>query len=171
MKRFPLIFVAALLGAAVSMPAQFAKQGRALRDRTGVAVKHQLNQGDVRHKNVRSRRTQRGHSRRAPAPVRQVSRTVRRVGRAIERSTHRVGRGGRGYWETRHERVLVPGYWDRQFVPARYGWVYDSCGRRSWGIVCDAHYDRVWIPARWESRPRRVWVDGRRGCRTNGRYR
>lgn len=52
----------------------------------------------------------------------------------------------------------MPGYWDEQFVPATYGWVYDSCGRRSWGIVQASYYDRVWIPARYETQTRRVWV-------------
>lgn len=63
-----------------------------------------------------------------------------------------------GRWETRCEQVLVPGYWDVEHHPAVYGWVYDSCGHRHWGVTEPAHDHRVWVPARYETRSRRVWV-------------
>ncbi|MCR9247793.1 MAG: hypothetical protein NXI31_22425 [bacterium] len=64
-----------------------------------------------------------------------------------------------GYWRTVCERVLVePGRWHRQYVPAVYGWLYDDCGHRYWGIVTPACYERVWCPPRYENRNRRIWV-------------
>ena len=64
----------------------------------------------------------------------------------------------RGRWELRCERVLIPGYWDVQCHLARYGWVYDLCGQRSWGVVEPAHQERIWVPTRYENQSRRVWV-------------
>lgn len=92
-----------------------------------------------------------------------VGRLARNVGRILNSTPVRVGLGGghrhgHGHWVTRCEQVLVPGYWDQQFHAATYGWVYDSCGHRSWGVLEAAHYDRVWIPARYETQNRRVWV-------------
>lgn len=64
-----------------------------------------------------------------------------------------------GYWKTVCEPVLVrAGYWDRQYVPAVYGWRYDSCGRRYWGVIESACYKKVWIEPCYEDRHRRVWV-------------
>lgn len=65
---------------------------------------------------------------------------------------------GRGHWELRCERVRLPGYWDTRAVPAVHGWVLDLCGARVWGVVAPARWQRVWVPARYESRQRRVWV-------------
>lgn len=66
---------------------------------------------------------------------------------------------GWGYWQVRTERVLVEaGHWHRQHVPAVYGWLYDSCGNRYWGIVTPACWERVWCPPRYENRSCRVWV-------------
>src|SRR5262245_13813411 len=63
-----------------------------------------------------------------------------------------------GHWETITEPVHIPGFWTEECVPARYGWVYDHCGRRVWSIVEPAGCRRVWVPARCETRTRRVWV-------------
>lgn len=63
-----------------------------------------------------------------------------------------------GRWETVYEEVLVPGYWDVQHHPAVYGWVYNACGNRVWGVVEPARDCRVWVPARYETRSRQVWV-------------
>jgi len=54
--------------------------------------------------------------------------------------------------------VLLPGYWDERHVPARYGWVYDACGNGRWGLVAPASCERFWVPARYETQRRRVWV-------------
>lgn len=70
----------------------------------------------------------------------------------------RRSRAPRGHWETVHEQVLVPGYWHDEHVPPTYGWICDPCGRRRWGIVDPGGCRRVWVPARWETRCRRVWV-------------
>ena len=64
----------------------------------------------------------------------------------------------RGHWETVHEQVLVPGYWQHQEVPPTDGWIVDHCGHRRWGIVDAGGCRQVWIPARWETRCRQVWV-------------
>ncbi|MFY9343236.1 MAG: hypothetical protein WAT39_12140 [Planctomycetota bacterium] len=67
---------------------------------------------------------------------------------------HRVQ--GRG--ETVQEQVLIPGYWHDEHVPPTYGWIVDHCGRRHWGIVDAGGCRRVWVPARYETRCRQVWV-------------
>ena len=66
---------------------------------------------------------------------------------------HRHGR-----WETRWERVVVPGYWHEEHVPPSYGWIHDRCGRRYWGVVDPGGCRRVWVPERCEMRQTRVWV-------------
>ena len=148
MKRFPLL-LAALLGVVVSVPAQ-SRSGR-------------LHKGQVVSVQPAARGPIQKQAFRRGQPV-SVTRSARRVG--VDRRAYRNGfRDGRGIgcrsygrWETRCERVLVPGYWDRQHVPAVYGWLYDSCGRRYWGIVQQACFEQVWVPARYETRSRRVWV-------------
>lgn len=148
MKRFPLL-LAALLGVVVSVPAQNRRSGRHPGQVVSVQTKAR---GSIANQAFRQGRPVSG------------TRAARRVG--IDRRGYRNGsRDGRGFgrrsygrWVTRCERVLVPGYWDRQHVPAVHGWLYDSCGRRYWGIVQQACFQRVWVPARYETRNRRVWV-------------
>ena len=55
------------------------------------------------------------------------------------------------------QRTLHRGHHDRVFVPARYGWVYDSCGYRVWGIIAPARYDRVHHTGRSVSRHRGLY--------------
>jgi hypothetical protein len=138
MKRFPMLVLAALLGAAVSAPAQVVIEARLGRDLRGAVVIG--NQRDYRdrdrdHRDHRRFDRSRDHCepiRRAPLP--------------------------RGRWETVEEQYLVPGYWDEHHVPPTYGWIYDHCGRRHWGIIDHGGCRRVWVPARWETRCRQVWV-------------
>ena len=54
----------------------------------------------------------------------------------------------------------MPGYWQEECVPARYGWVTDHCGRRVWTMIEPECHRRIWVPAHCETRTRRVWV----GC-------
>ena len=77
-------------------------------------------------------------------------------GRGYSGREHR--QHGQGHWETVHEQVLVPGYWREEHVPPTYGWIFDPCGHRRWGIIDQGGCRRVWVPARWETRCRRVWV-------------
>lgn len=63
-----------------------------------------------------------------------------------------------GRWETVCEQVWVDGYWHEEHVPARYGWVTDHCGRRNWVMLEPARCQRTWVPGRYETRHRRVWV-------------
>ena len=97
-----------------------------------------------------------------------VSTGVVRVGDHDPRHQHRAEhrRGGaaarrghsHGRWETVCEQVLVPGYWTEERVPATYGWIYSSCGHRHWGLIDRGGCRRVWVPERYETRHRRVWV-------------
>ncbi|MFN3243935.1 MAG: hypothetical protein ACE37K_20685 [Planctomycetota bacterium] len=167
MKRFPLL-LAALLGVVVSVPAQNRRSGR--HHQGQVVTVQPAARGPVQNQAFRqgqpvsgSRSARRGGvDRRATRNVnRGAIRSGRHDGRGVSRRSygrHDVHRRSFGRWETRCERVLVPGYWDRQHVPAVFGWIYDSCGRRHWGIVTPACYQRVWVPARYETRSRRVWV-------------
>ncbi|MBL8732624.1 MAG: hypothetical protein JNN13_09680 [Planctomycetes bacterium] len=67
-------------------------------------------------------------------------------------------RAPRGRWETVTERVLVPGYWREEHVPPVYGWRFDHCGHRYWGIVQEGGCRRIWVPPHWETRCRQVFV-------------
>jgi hypothetical protein len=120
-----LLCVAALLGVAVSVPAQISIEGR-----IGRGVRGQVIIG--------------GHDHDSRRPVCEP--------------VHRH-RAPRGHWETVHEQFLVPGYWREDHVPPTYGWVHDSCGHRHWGIVDPGGCRRIWVPARWETRCRQVWVN------------
>jgi len=80
------------------------------------------------------------------------------IGLGIGNTARAYTNYGHGYWVTRPQQVLVPGYWSVQRQAAVYGWVYDPCGRRVWGVVEPACSHRVWVPARYETQNRRVWV-------------
>ena len=70
----------------------------------------------------------------------------------------------RGYYETRYERVWVPGEVRRVWVPPVYEWRYDSCGRRV-RVVCQAGYYRnERSPGYYERQAVRVWVPAQRAC-------
>jgi len=180
MKRFQISFVVALLMAAVSAPAQRSGNARGERNvRGGIASSRQhvgaINRG-TRSSNTRAQSSRSAGNRRGvQRGAQRGSRNSRSTARTdpIRRSQGRSGRHGayrhtpvrrapvhsHGYYRTVQEPVLVhAGHWRRQHVSASYGWVYDSCGYRSWGILEPAHYDRVWVPAQYEYRQRRVWV-------------
>lgn len=204
MKRFPLLLVAALIGAAVSAPAQRTSNSR--QTRGAVATSQQSQRGQIVNRAAPSRSARSTNSARSATsrrrasssrstrpvakttPVRSArssqigyvgrtgqanrSRTVARVARNVARVARsipvptRVGFGhnnhsynrGHGHWIARCEQVLVPGYWDVDYHAAVYGWVYDSCGYRVWGVSEPAHNHRIWVPARYETRSRQVWV-------------
>lgn len=126
MMRFPLFCVAALLGVAVSAPAQISIQGSVGRHIAGGVVVSHNDHGD-RHGSHRH-----GHGRHTPVRA-------------------------RGHWRIVEEQVLVPGYWREQHVPPTYGWTIDRCGHRHWGVVDAGGCRRIWVPARYETRTRRVW--------------
>jgi hypothetical protein len=133
MKRFPLFCVVALLGAAVSVPAQVSIEGRIGRHVRGTVVIGHRDHRD--HRDTHERRPHREPVLRVPAPP-------------------------RGHWKTVYDEVLVPGYWHEEHVPPTYGWIQDRCGHRRWGMVDKGGCRRVWVPARYETRARQVWV----GC-------
>lgn len=64
----------------------------------------------------------------------------------------------RGHWRTVTEQVWVPGYWQEEHVPARWGWVCDPCGHRRRVMLEPERCHRVWVEGRYECRTRRVWV-------------
>ena len=105
--------------------------------------------------------------------------------RPVDTRLPRNYRGSRGHYETRYERVWVPGEVRRVWVPPVYEWSYDSCGRRV-RVVCQegyyrnerspGHYHRqavrVWVPAqRTRIQDRRVRHRAHRVTHTRGRYR
>ncbi len=63
-----------------------------------------------------------------------------------------------GHWRTVCEPVWIEGCWREEYVPPRYGWVCDPCGRRRWAEIEPGHTHRVWVPGRYENRTRRIWV-------------
>lgn len=140
MMRFPLFCVVALLGAAVSAPAQFSIEGRIGRHDRG-SVRLVVGGGDH---DVRSHR---GHA--EPVRCLPVPRPVFHPAPCPP---------PRGHWETVCEQVLVPGYWQEQHVPPTYGWIRGHCGRLEWGMVDPGGCRQVWVPPRYEQQSRRVWV-------------
>ncbi len=78
----------------------------------------------------------------------------------------RVGRRpARVRYEPVTERVWVDGYYNDVHVPARWGFRYDSCGRRIRYCISPARIERVWVPGRWVTKTRYVRVSSRRYCR------
>ena len=154
MKHFPLM-LATLLGVPVSAPAQDARSGRSSSRyvATRPAPSQAYRQGQQPASAPRSARRVAGA--RVSAPGRRAARVVAPGPRRA--STVR-GPFGFGRWVTRCEQVLVPGRWERRLVPAVYGWVYGACWDRHWGVVSPASYQQVWVPARYETQRRRVWV-------------
>ncbi|HEB54006.1 MAG TPA: hypothetical protein ENI87_12195 [bacterium] len=145
MKRFPMLIVAALLGAVVSLPAQSRERHRSSRQHRGSVVAAERS----------SRATFQRPRARATRGIRRSHGVPHGPGSSwSRRATPHV----RGHYGTRYERVLVPGYWTTEHVPARYGWVYDRCGQRYWGVIEPAYDHRTWVPARWETRTHRGWV-------------
>lgn len=63
-----------------------------------------------------------------------------------------------GHWQTVTEQVLVPGFWRDDWVAPTYGWVVDFWGCRRWVMIDPGGCRRVWVPDRWETRTRQVWV-------------
>lgn len=65
-----------------------------------------------------------------------------------------------GHYETRCERVWVAGRDEQVWVPARFEWRHDSCGRAYQVCVNPGYWRNVSGPGRFEERQVRVWVDG-----------
>lgn len=127
MRRLPHA-VAALLLAAVSLPAQWSIEARIGRH-VGAAVR--LADCLDRHRPA------------CPPP------------RPVFDDCHERRHG---HWQTVTEQYLVPGYWRDEHVPPTYGWICEPCGHRRWGMIDPGGCRRVWTPDRWETRTRQVWV-------------
>ncbi|MEZ6013502.1 MAG: hypothetical protein R3F49_00180 [Planctomycetota bacterium] len=63
-----------------------------------------------------------------------------------------------GRWETRCERVWVPGAIRKVWVPPIYATRYDHCGRPYQVEVRCGFWDTIQEQGCWESRETRVWV-------------
>ena len=82
----------------------------------------------------------------------------RRSTRRLERRGFRGRQMRAGHFHVVSERVWVPGPRRRVYMPARYGYRYDACGRRVRYCIVQAHYSIVQDPGCWEIQRRRVWV-------------
>lgn len=71
-----------------------------------------------------------------------------------------------GHWETRCERVWVPGPVRKVWVPPLYETRYDHCGRPYQVEVRCGFWDTIQEPGYWEQRETRVWVP----CEPRPRY-
>jgi len=63
-----------------------------------------------------------------------------------------------GYWETRYQRVWVPGPVRQIWVPEQYAVHYDACGRAHQYLVRPGYWDTIQEQGYWENRPTQVWV-------------
>ena len=71
-----------------------------------------------------------------------------------------------GRYETREEKVVIPGYWDKVYVAAEYQNVYDRCRQCFIRVlVHDGYCQNVWVPERIECQQVQVWVPGYYVCR------
>lgn len=68
----------------------------------------------------------------------------------------------RGHYETRTQRVLVEAaHTDRRWVPAQFEVRVNCWGHRENVQVRPAHWEVFQVPARFETREVKVWVEGR----------
>jgi len=66
-----------------------------------------------------------------------------------------------GHWAVTHERICVsPARTERVWIQPVYGTRYDACGRAHRVVVRAGHWDTFTIPARYETRARRVYREG-----------
>ena len=94
-----------------------------------------------------------------------VQNRARRVlDRAVPQDYRRAGR-----YETRTERVWVPGRTERIWVPAHFDWRYDRCGIRVRYQTRAGYYRAVRHAGRYERRSVRTWVPNRRISEPVGR--
>jgi len=71
-----------------------------------------------------------------------------------------------GHYETRQDRICIPGYWTTVTEPAQY--VSVRRGRHTVQVMTRAACaQRVWVAERYEIRETRVWVPARHD---GGRY-
>lgn len=178
--------VLALAGLSVSVPAQGRRAAadrdgsshRATRvERSGTRIDRARRVGSIADNRVRRSSRSAG-----PADLIGSRRTVTNRGQRSRRSAareglrrsrnrlDRLGRGvlrglGAGRYETVRERVWIPGYNERIWRPAEYGFRYDACGARIRFVVREGCFENVWVPGRYEVQTRRVWVPFSRGRR------
>ncbi len=82
--------------------------------------------------------------------------------RDMHRQPVREVRRPTGHWETRTVLVLVEaGHWEWRTIPALYELRIDFSGRHIFVCVQPERTERVWIPARYEYRTERYWVEDR----------
>ncbi|MCC7012275.1 MAG: hypothetical protein IT454_06930 [Planctomycetes bacterium] len=65
-----------------------------------------------------------------------------------------------GHYETRIERIWVPGELHREWVAASFEWRVDVCGRRVFVQTRPGFWRTTTGPSRLEQREVRIWVAG-----------
>lgn len=65
-----------------------------------------------------------------------------------------------GHYETRCERVWIPGCARQEWVPARHEWRTDFWGRPVYVLIAPGYWTVVTDPGRYEVREVREWVPG-----------
>ena len=63
-----------------------------------------------------------------------------------------------GHYEWVTKRVKTRGHFETVFVPAKYRWVRQRCGRRARVLVRRAYRKKVWRPGHWTTVREKVWI-------------
>lgn len=74
-----------------------------------------------------------------------------------------------GHYETRYEKVWVPGHSERIWVPPQIQVSYTPSGQRIETVVCPGRWEWIQHPGHYEKRAKQVWI--RDPCRCNNRGR
>jgi hypothetical protein len=69
-----------------------------------------------------------------------------------------------GHYENREREFVVPGFYKKHRVPARYVEHRGPRGHRVKVMIRQARVYQTWVPARTETRTERVWVPGEYAC-------
>jgi hypothetical protein len=83
---------------------------------------------------------------------------------AFDRGRHTRCEWIEGHYESRAREVVVPGYFRKVFVAARYAEHQGPRGIRVIILVHPAGWINVWVPPSTEIRHEQVWVEGHCSC-------
>jgi hypothetical protein len=67
-----------------------------------------------------------------------------------------------GHWTVQTYRVWEPGFYRTEFVPPLYRDIVDQCGITVRICVRQGFERQVWVPGRYVTRTKRVWIPARR---------
>ena len=65
-----------------------------------------------------------------------------------------------GYYKNVRTKVWVPGAVQKQWIPARYGWIWD-CGVKRWGLIQKGYYHQSQGQGHYVWQTQRVWVSNK----------